>query len=77
MTALAGPPAGIAFNATHPTVPPPIAATNPPQPAGFGQPAPDRQPSSPLLAGNDRLNRSDELSSRKSRRPDPKIRSGR
>ena len=46
------PPAGIAFNATHPTVPPPIAATNPPQPAGIGQPAPDR-PASRRLARTD------------------------
>ena len=37
-----GPTAGIGFNATRPTVPPPIAGPNPPQPARIGHPAPDR-----------------------------------
>ena len=45
-------PARIGFNAARPTVPVPIAATNPPQPAGIGHPAPDRGPANSRLAKN-------------------------
>jgi hypothetical protein len=52
VTAQAGPTAGMGFHATHLTVPAQIAGTDPPRPAGIGQPrdvAPETARSRPGL----------------------------